>query len=959
METEQIEYDAFISYRHLPLDMAVACKLHELLELYKPPKNVRYSNTSRIKRVFKDINELPTTSDLDADIKKALRASRMLIIICTKSTMESKWCKAEVDYYRKINCGDNSKILTVLAEGELRDVLYPELLIKIETVLIEDEEKIIQREAEPLYTDVRATTINGSVKRLKAEFLRIAAPILGCSYDDLFRRHHKRRIRRILSFSTVMVVTMVIIAFIVGFFEIRSRNATALLHYKQGIESMERDGNYSLGMMYFADSLSLHPSNTSAQSYGLALLMQNRTWPFVSATGRGRIINGMLIMNESERANINEAEALYVSDNIILKDIKAYDKASGLLLIDGYNRHEVKEANGNTVCTINGEINFIIGEDIMVSNGCWVFKENNKVLVQGIDNGEALELKRPTAINPKCDIKYEDYVENELPISVAAYNGGKRAAVVCAGYLYFYEDNGNGFEILNTIDLASVFSNLYVQGKYLYKNVGMYIDETEKLLAVVNERSVCFVALKRMEPLFTVEQNVYTLSDIAFDTDNSRVAIGYGESSVIESKEGGCAKVFSLWGEELYNTEDIYSEAISMLCINGKTDELITYSYNSQIRIWDINSKTPYEKCNSVITGAIEQHAVFCKDYIMAVEDYYGSVHLYAAVEPVDTVIASLNDKGYPIQVTFITEENEIALTTAKDITLLDAETDRVKKNIRLGEPKFEEFLVKYKLEYQNNIMFNRQEEWLEKELLTQLSKDVFMQNDFYIRQGKLCKKFIVSKDAKSLYVIGNSIPYFAAYDIDYSNKSLLLREITLLKTAAPYGLWQSSDGNYITVSTEMNELWLYKKDSLKSPYTTFKLLNQGSVEEVSISLNGSLLAASVEKHVNNKEFCGLLEIWDIGTKTSITEISDGKSYVNGLQFINDYLYYGVDNELHRLWLPKGKVGAKRISFFKNLSGYILDDSLTPVEQKAVLIEGESDIKDEWAKLYRITYKLK
>ena len=38
MGEERYTYDAFISYRHLPLDMAVAKRLQELLERYRPPR---------------------------------------------------------------------------------------------------------------------------------------------------------------------------------------------------------------------------------------------------------------------------------------------------------------------------------------------------------------------------------------------------------------------------------------------------------------------------------------------------------------------------------------------------------------------------------------------------------------------------------------------------------------------------------------------------------------------------------------------------------------------------------------------------------------------------------------------------------------------------------------------------------------------------------------------------------
>ena len=94
---ESNRYDAFISYRHLPLDKAVAIKLQYLLEMYKPPKGILLKNTNRIRRIFRDESELPTSGDLGADIRSALASSSFLILICSRETVQSKWCMEEVN----------------------------------------------------------------------------------------------------------------------------------------------------------------------------------------------------------------------------------------------------------------------------------------------------------------------------------------------------------------------------------------------------------------------------------------------------------------------------------------------------------------------------------------------------------------------------------------------------------------------------------------------------------------------------------------------------------------------------------------------------------------------------------------------------------------------------------------------------------------------------------------------
>lgn len=97
MEREFI-YDAFISYRHTKLDRAVADKLQKQLERYVPPSSVTGGKAAKKLRIFRDETELPTSSNLNDDIKTALEKSRFLIVLCSKTTAQSRWCMQEISY---------------------------------------------------------------------------------------------------------------------------------------------------------------------------------------------------------------------------------------------------------------------------------------------------------------------------------------------------------------------------------------------------------------------------------------------------------------------------------------------------------------------------------------------------------------------------------------------------------------------------------------------------------------------------------------------------------------------------------------------------------------------------------------------------------------------------------------------------------------------------------------------
>ena len=183
-----MKYDAFISYRHADLDMEIAKKVHTGLETYHVPRAARKKlEKKKIKRVFRDQEELPIGSDLNDNISSALKESEYLIVICSPRTPESYWVCKEIESF--IEMHDRDHILAVLIEGEPNESFPP--------LLLTDEKG---NPVEPLAADVRGETAKERNKKFKTEILRLAAPVLGCSYDDLKQRHRERIIRRTITF---------------------------------------------------------------------------------------------------------------------------------------------------------------------------------------------------------------------------------------------------------------------------------------------------------------------------------------------------------------------------------------------------------------------------------------------------------------------------------------------------------------------------------------------------------------------------------------------------------------------------------------------------------------------------------------------------------------------------------------------------------------------------------------
>lgn len=170
----EYKYDAFISYRHKTEDQKTAVRLQKMLESYRVPGSIRRKSGKRkISRVFRDQEELSVSSDLTEAICEALKQAEFLIVVCSPDTPQSEWVRKEIETF--IQYRDREHILTVLVDGEPQTSFPPELLCM----------------SEPLAADFR----NQSKKEQRQEFLRLAAPILYCTYDELRQRHREQKLR--------------------------------------------------------------------------------------------------------------------------------------------------------------------------------------------------------------------------------------------------------------------------------------------------------------------------------------------------------------------------------------------------------------------------------------------------------------------------------------------------------------------------------------------------------------------------------------------------------------------------------------------------------------------------------------------------------------------------------------------------------------------------------------------
>lgn len=262
----EYKYNAFISYRHAPLDSELARLIQKKLENYHVPSGVKKETGKSIRRVFLDKAELPTSSNLSDDILDALNQSEYLIVICSTHTSESIWVEREIQAF--LTRHPRSKIITVLADGEPGEVI-PELLLFEERQVMDSDGNVhIQRvSVEPLSCDFRLERR----RALREELPRLVASLLGVEYDQLRQRRKVYQMQRLAAVSLGALLVMAC------FTVYALRQSSRIARQAQELQEEYRQTiiNQSLYFASEAQAALKENDDRAALTYGLRALPKN------------------------------------------------------------------------------------------------------------------------------------------------------------------------------------------------------------------------------------------------------------------------------------------------------------------------------------------------------------------------------------------------------------------------------------------------------------------------------------------------------------------------------------------------------------------------------------------------------------------------------------------------------------------------------------------------------------
>jgi hypothetical protein len=201
-----VKYKAFISYSHA--DRKLAKRFHHALERVPIPKHLRSQHESAlVYPVFLDRAELAASSSLNDEIESALRQSEWLVVLCSPAAARSKYVRQEIVTFSRMH--SRNRVLPVILSGDpySKDPSTECLPDVIRYEFSSDGTIEHTPSPAPLAADSRKDK-DGFTNAV----LKIAARVIGSTFDELKQRALQRLVRTIVTASTVGAIAMTILA---------------------------------------------------------------------------------------------------------------------------------------------------------------------------------------------------------------------------------------------------------------------------------------------------------------------------------------------------------------------------------------------------------------------------------------------------------------------------------------------------------------------------------------------------------------------------------------------------------------------------------------------------------------------------------------------------------------------------------------------------------------------------
>ena len=238
-------YKAFLSYSHL--DRRWGIWLHKALESYRVPKrlvgtsSVRGTIPAKLFPIFRDQEELASSSDLSAEIEKALAQSEFLIVICSPNAARSDWVNQEVLRFKRMGREDRIRTLIIDGDPNAREAVPPD-----EAQSCFPPSLMFRIGADGMLTDERheagAADVRPGRDSRNIALLRLVAPLLGVGFDELRQREAEAARRRSLVTRSIAgaFALLLVTAALVGWIALRRTKEAAQKAEEANLERQKK-----------------------------------------------------------------------------------------------------------------------------------------------------------------------------------------------------------------------------------------------------------------------------------------------------------------------------------------------------------------------------------------------------------------------------------------------------------------------------------------------------------------------------------------------------------------------------------------------------------------------------------------------------------------------------------------------------------------------------------------------
>jgi hypothetical protein len=156
----------------------------------------------RLSPVFRDRDELATSTSLGDTLTRALQQSATQIVICSPAAAKSRWVNEEILAFKKL--GREHRVFCLIVDGEpgdpSRECFPPALVYRLGV-----DGQLTEERSEPIAADARPGRDGRSDVKLK-----LIAALLGVELDELKQREAQRRQGRMMILAATAVSGMAI-----------------------------------------------------------------------------------------------------------------------------------------------------------------------------------------------------------------------------------------------------------------------------------------------------------------------------------------------------------------------------------------------------------------------------------------------------------------------------------------------------------------------------------------------------------------------------------------------------------------------------------------------------------------------------------------------------------------------------------------------------------------------------